>query len=89
MEESNGDQKNSLLAKKTPNDNNTTAAKIEGLEEKKGAEKITNPPNRQKLEKSNSFFDETEGSFTERNFRTMLNRNAAANPGASLHTPRR
>jgi hypothetical protein len=64
-------------------------AKVEGLQEKKkGTEIIINLPARQKLEKPNSFFDEKQGSNTQQRFKTMLDRNAAANPGASHYTPR-
>jgi hypothetical protein len=88
MEGSNGDQKVHSLAKKTPKGNDTIIAKIEGLQEKKGAEIITNLPARQKFEKSNSFFDVKQGSKSQQRFKTILDRNAAANPGASHHTPR-
>lgn len=88
MEGSNGDQKVHSLAEKTPNDNDTIIAKSEGLQEKKGAEIIVNLPTRQKLEKSNSF-NEKRGSKTQQRFKTILDRNTAASPGASHHTPRR
>jgi hypothetical protein len=89
MEKSKGDQKAHSMAKKTPNDNDTTIAKSEGLQEKKGAEIIINLPTRQKFEKPNGFFDEKQGSKAQQRFKTILDRNAAANPGASHHTPHR
>jgi hypothetical protein len=89
MEKSNGDQKVQALAKKTPNDSDTNMAKVEGLQKKKGTEIILSLPTRQELEKSNSFFDEKQESNTQQRFKTMLDRNAAANPGASHYTPRR
>ena len=89
MEGSNGDQKVHSLVKKTPNGNDTIIAKSEGLQEKKGVEIIINLPTGQKFEKSNSFFDEKQGSKPQQRFKTILDRNAAANPGATHHTPRR
>jgi hypothetical protein len=90
MEKANGDQKVQALAKKTPTDSDTNMAKVGGLQEKKkGTEIILSLPTRQKLEKTNSFFDEKQESNTQQRFKTMLDRNAAANPGASHYTPRR
>jgi hypothetical protein len=89
MEGSNGDQKVHSLAKKTPNGNDTIIAKSVGLQEKKGADIIINLPTRQKFENSNSFFNEKQGSKPQQRFKTILDRNAAANPGATHHTPRR
>jgi hypothetical protein len=90
MENSTGDQKVQALAKKTPNDSDTNMAKVEGLQEKKKATEIfINLPIRLKSEKSNNFFDEKQGCKTQQRFKTILDRNAAANPGASHHTPQR
>ena len=90
MEKSNGNQKVQALAKKTPNDSDTSMAKVEGVQgKKKDTEIIINLPIGQKSEESNSFFDEKQSSKTQQRFKTILDRNAAANPGASHHTPHR